>query len=79
MEYLSLGERYSNAALQPVLLVAGEQAGSLWHTEKLDKLIRSAKDKSAVVDTAHMDFYVNEKYVGPAREDVTGFIKEHLA
>ena len=63
---------------QPVFLVAGEQAGSLWHTEKLDKLIGGATKKSVVPNAAHMDFYDNEKYLGPAADDVAGFMKKHL-
>ncbi|GFP59577.1 hypothetical protein ACSS6W_010950 [Trichoderma asperelloides] len=64
---------------QPVLLIAGEEAGSRWHTEKLDKLIGGATRKLIVPKAAHMDFYDNETYVGPAVVDVTEFMKKHLA
>jgi fermentation-respiration switch protein FrsA (DUF1100 family) len=62
---------------QPALLIAGENAGSLWHTERLDKLIRATK-KIIVPNAAHMDFYDNEAYVGPAAENVAEFMKKHL-
>ncbi|KAF3066022.1 Uncharacterized protein CFAM422_009150 [Trichoderma lentiforme] len=41
---------------QPTLLIAGSDAGSLWHTEKLDKLIGGATRKVIVPKGAHMDF-----------------------
>ena len=63
---------------QPVLLIAGEKAGSLWHTERLDKLIGSATKKIIVPNGAHMDFYDNEAYVGPAAENVAEFMRKHL-
>lgn len=41
---------------QPVLLIAGAEAGSPWHTEKLDKLFGGATRKLIVPKAAHMDF-----------------------
>jgi fermentation-respiration switch protein FrsA (DUF1100 family) len=64
---------------QPILLIAGEQAGSLWHTEKLDKLIGGATKKLIVPGAAHMDFYDNEKYLGPAVNNIAEFMKKQLA
>ncbi|PLB53288.1 X-Pro dipeptidyl-peptidase protein [Aspergillus steynii IBT 23096] len=63
---------------QPALLIAGEKAGSLWHTERLDKMIGGATQKVIVPNGAHMDFYDNEAYVGPAAENVAEFMKKHL-
>ncbi|KNG86143.1 X-Pro dipeptidyl-peptidase (S15 family) protein [Aspergillus nomiae NRRL 13137] len=64
---------------QPALLIAGDKAGSLWHTERLDKLIGGAAKKVIVPNGAHMDFYDNEAYVGPAAQNVAEFMKQHLA
>ena len=64
---------------QPTILIAGEKAGSLWHTERLDKLTGGATKKLIVPNGAHMDFYDNEAYVGPAAENVAQFMKTHLA
>lgn len=64
---------------QPILLIAGEEAGSRWHTERLDKLIGGATKKIIVPKAAHMDFYDNEIYVGPAVKDVAEFMKKYLA
>jgi fermentation-respiration switch protein FrsA (DUF1100 family) len=63
---------------QPTLLIAGAEAGSLWHTEKLDKLIGGATKKLIVPKAAHMDFYDNEAYLGPAVESIAEFMKQHL-
>jgi fermentation-respiration switch protein FrsA (DUF1100 family) len=64
---------------RPILLIAGEQAGSLWHTEKLDKLIGGATKKLIVPGAVHMDFYDNEKYLGPAVNNIAEFMKKQLA
>lgn len=64
---------------QPALLIAGDKAGSLWHTEKLAKLVGGSAKKSIVPNGKHMDFYDNEAYVGPAAKDVAAFMKQHLA
>ncbi|KAJ5991690.1 hypothetical protein N7451_007414 [Penicillium sp. IBT 35674x] len=63
---------------QPVLLIAGSDAGSLWHTNKLDKLIGGATKKVIVPKGAHMDFYDNEAYVGPAVKNIAEFMQTYL-
>jgi fermentation-respiration switch protein FrsA (DUF1100 family) len=45
----------------------------------LDKLIGGAKKKVIVPNGAHMDFYNNEAYVGPAAREVADFMKQYLA
>jgi fermentation-respiration switch protein FrsA (DUF1100 family) len=64
---------------QPTLLIAGEKAGSLWHTENLDKKIGGATKKVIVPNAAHMDFYDNEQYVNPAVKDISEFMKANLS
>ncbi|KAL4810660.1 X-Pro dipeptidyl-peptidase protein [Aspergillus unguis] len=64
---------------QPTILIAGDKAGSLWHTERLDKLIGGATKKLIMPGGAHMDFYDNEAYVGPAAENIAEFMKTHIA
>ncbi|KAJ5120038.1 X-Pro dipeptidyl-peptidase (S15 family) protein [Penicillium atrosanguineum] len=63
---------------QPTLLIAGGKAGSLWHTEKLDKLIGGATKKLIVPDGTHMDFYDQEKYVDLAVKNISEFMSEKL-
>jgi fermentation-respiration switch protein FrsA (DUF1100 family) len=63
---------------QPKLLIAGSETGSLWHTERLDRLIGGATKKIIVPKGARMDFYDNEAYVQPAVKDVAEFMKKYL-
>ncbi|KAH8690103.1 X-Pro dipeptidyl-peptidase protein [Talaromyces proteolyticus] len=63
---------------QPVLLIAGERAGSRWNTEKLDGLIAGAKKKVIVQGATHMDFYDKAESVGPAVKEVAEFMKTNL-
>lgn len=63
---------------QPTLLIAGEKAGSLWHTEKLDKLIGGATKKLVVPNGTHMDFYDQDKYVDLAVKNISEFMGEKL-
>jgi len=64
---------------QPTLLIAGEKAGSLWHTEKLDKLIGGATKKVIVPDGTHMDFYDKLPFVDPAAKEIADFMKAKVA
>lgn len=64
---------------QPTLLIAGEDAGSRWHTEKLDKLIGGATKKVVVPKGTHMDFYDKEPFVNPAVKDIAEFMKAKLS
>jgi len=64
---------------QPVVLIVGEDAGSRWHTEKLDKMIGGATKKIVVPKGTHMDFYDKEAFVDPAVRDVSEFMKANLS
>lgn len=64
---------------QPILLIAGSDAGSLWTTTGLHARARSEK-KLVVVDGAtHMDFYDVPKYVDLAVAEAVPFFTKHLA
>jgi fermentation-respiration switch protein FrsA (DUF1100 family) len=63
---------------QPILMVAGSDAGSLWHTTRLHGLVRSPKKVVIVEGGTHMDFYDVPKYVDHAVEEATPFFKENL-
>lgn len=45
----------------------------------LDKLIGGANKKVIVLKGAHMDFYDNEDYVGPALKEISVFMKTNQA
>ena len=63
---------------QPTLLIAGEKAGSLWHTEKLDHLIGGTAKKVIVPNATHIDFYDQEEYVDLAVKNMVEFFGENL-
>lgn len=64
---------------QPVLIVAGSEAGSLWHSTRLYGESRSAAKRVVVVEGGtHMDFYDVPKYVERAIGEATPFFREHL-
>ncbi|MFI6502979.1 alpha/beta hydrolase [Nonomuraea typhae] len=50
---------------QPVLIVAGSEAGSLWMSTELHGRARSPKQLVVVEGGTHMDFYDVPKYVDP--------------
>ncbi|MDQ0382512.1 alpha/beta hydrolase [Amycolatopsis thermophila] len=64
---------------QPILMVAGSAAGSLWHTTELHSRVRSAKKLVVVEGGTHMDFYDVPEYVKRAVEEATPFFEENLA
>ncbi|MCK1796251.1 alpha/beta hydrolase [Streptomyces sp. XM4193] len=63
---------------QPVLMVAGSEAGSLWHTTELHGRVRGPKRLVVVEGGAHMDFYDVPKYVDRAVEEAVAFFRESL-
>lgn len=64
---------------QPVLLIAGSEAGSLWHSEELNKKAASKNKELFIVKGAtHMDLYDIPKYVNQAVEKMTTFFEKSL-
>ncbi|SFW79931.1 alpha/beta hydrolase [Amycolatopsis australiensis] len=64
---------------QPVLMVAGSEAGSLWHTTELHAKVRSPKKLVVVDGGTHMDFYDVPQYVKRAVEEAVPFFTENLS
>lgn len=64
---------------QPILMVAGSEAGSLWHSTGLHARVRGPKRLVVVDGGTHMDFYDVPKYVDRAVEEATPFFTDHLA
>ena len=60
-------------------MVAGSDAGSLWHTTELHSRLRGEKKLVVVDGGTHMDFYDVPKYVDRAVAEATPFFTEHLA
>lgn len=63
----------------PLLLVAGAEAGSLWHSTQLHGKVRSEKKLVVVEGAAHMDFYDVPEYVDRAVAEAEPFFAKHLA
>lgn len=63
---------------QPALLIAGENAGSLWHTEKLHKILDGKAKKVILSKGTHMDLYDKEEFVEPAVKSVAEFMQANL-
>ncbi|MGW4827660.1 alpha/beta hydrolase [Amycolatopsis japonica] len=63
---------------QPLLAIAGSDAGSLWHTTELHARARSPKKLVVVEGGAHMDFYDVPQYVKRAVDEAVPFFEENL-
>lgn len=64
---------------QPLLVIAGEQAESRWHSEKLASLLEGNNDgveKVIVPGGRHMDFYDIEEFVGPTVQRINTFFSQ---
>jgi fermentation-respiration switch protein FrsA (DUF1100 family) len=62
---------------QPILMVAGSDAGSLWTTTGLHARVRGEKTLVIVDGATHMDFYDVPKYVDRAVAEATPFFEKH--
>lgn len=65
---------------QPVLLIAGEKADSIWQSRRIyDALPGKDKEIFTIAGASHIDLYDKPQYVGPAVEKLDGFFKRTLA
>ncbi len=64
---------------QPILMVAGSEAGSLWHSTELHSRARGDKKLVIVGGATHMDFYDVPKYVDIAVAEAVAFFEKNLA
>jgi fermentation-respiration switch protein FrsA (DUF1100 family) len=64
---------------QPILMVAGSEAGSLWNSTALHGRVRSPKKLVIVEGGTHMDFYDVPQYVDRAVAEAAPFFTENLA
>ena len=63
---------------QPVLFIAGTEAGSKWQSEIAHKKATSKKELYLIKGATHMDLYDVEKYVNEAVGKMTIFFQENL-
>lgn len=63
---------------QPLLIVAGSEASTLWYSTELYSRARSNKKLFLVQGSAHMDLYDVPEYMNKAIAEIASFFTEHL-
>jgi uncharacterized protein len=64
---------------QPLLLIAGSEAGSLWHSQELiAKAASKEKELFIIKGATHMDLYDGREYVLQVTKKLTGFFGKNL-
>jgi fermentation-respiration switch protein FrsA (DUF1100 family) len=64
---------------QPLLLIAGSEAGSLWHSQELNKKAASKNKELFIVKGAtHMDLYDGKQYVPQVTDKLKEFFSKNL-
>jgi len=64
---------------QPLLLVAGSEAGSLWHSQELiEKAASKNKELFIIKGATHMDLYDGNQYVPQVTKKLTEFFGKNL-
>ena len=65
--------------MQPTLLIAGSEAGSLWQSQQIyDAIGTKDKELFLVKGANHMSMYDNTDYVGQAVKKLAAFYKKNL-
>ena len=63
---------------QPLMVIAGSEAGSLCHSQELYAKAPGSKELVLVDGAVHKDFYDKPQYVRPAAEKLSKFYKDKL-
>lgn len=64
---------------QPLLLIAGSDAESLWHSQNLmEKAASTTKELHLIEHARHVDLYDLPQYVDQAQTKIVSFLKNHL-
>jgi len=71
-------DRVDSLLTQPLMIVAGSKAGSLWHSQELHARAAGPKELYIVNDSTHMDLYDGEG-VGLAMNKLAPFFKSTLS
>ncbi|WPB06840.1 uncharacterized protein RHO25_011500 [Cercospora beticola] len=64
---------------QPTLLIAGAEAGSLWHTDRLDQVLGGATQRLTIPGAGHIDLYDDPEEVALAVRELEQFYGQYLA
>jgi len=70
-------DRVESLLTQPVLIVAGSEAGSLWHSQELHAKAAGPKELAIIDGATHMDLYDGEG-VGLAMNKLSPFFARNL-
>jgi uncharacterized protein len=70
-------DRVDTLLTQPVMIVAGSEAGSLWHSQELHAKAAGPKELAIIDGATHMDLYDGEG-VGLAMDKLSPFFKRTL-
>ncbi|KAL2824476.1 Alpha/Beta hydrolase protein [Aspergillus cavernicola] len=76
--YLGPRAQHPRAENKMLFLSFPRKAGSLWHTEKLDKILDGKAKKVILPKGTHMDFYDKVEFVEPAARGVVEFMQSSL-
>lgn len=77
--YFNGFDQADNLLTQPLLLIAGSEAGSLWHSQELDRKAASTQKELFIINGAtHMDLYDGKKYVPQVANKLTKFFDRNL-
>jgi len=71
-------EHIETLLTQPILLIAGSEAGSRWHSENAYKLAKGPKDLFIVEGATHMAMYDVQEYVNQAVGKLSEFFGKYL-
>jgi predicted dienelactone hydrolase len=63
---------------QPILLIAGSEAGTRWNSENAFKRVKGTKELVIVDGANHFDLYDKPYYVDQAEEKLAEFFEKHL-
>jgi fermentation-respiration switch protein FrsA (DUF1100 family) len=64
--------------IQPIILIAGSDAGTRWQSENIIGRMKGKKKLVIVSGANHFDLYDKPAYVEQAEDNLVAFFKEHL-
>lgn len=78
LAFTAIDEKMSSLLTQPLLLVAGSKAGTLWQSKEAYELANEPKELVILEGGSHFDLYDIPEYVDQAVVKATEFLGKHL-